>query len=361
VAGTVLSVDGKPLAGAVVALARLQDSQTYVVQPGFGRPSAPLRIVQNTVQAGTKVVTGSDGWFAFAPQPGPYQIIVMHPTGFATVAQGGPNAPLRLQPWARVEGVLRGPDREPLAGQQVRLFLQLERDPNYRDNYIYTLVAHTDARGRYVFDRVAPGRIRLARWLTSGAGGQRFEGAGVATVVEARPGQTQEVQLGGTGRTIIGRVSATAAFPESLAVFGDDDHQYVAMLVPDPPAGLAATTAPSATRPVPHSQPTTAPSPSDERPVTRFFPIEADGSFRIDGVADGRYKLDVRVMGNLREAAANTNRGVGIDVVREGTVTKDVTIGSGIAKPSGPVDVGELVLARRARGSAATKPVRVRP
>ena len=342
VAGTVVSADGRPVAGVVVALAR---------------PGSPLHIAHNTVVAGTRMVTGADGRFAFAPQSSSFRIVALHPSGCAEVERAGPSTTLRLKPWGRVEGVLRAGSK-PVAGEQVRLYR--EREPGVHDDNSYTLTAQTDGRGRFVFDRVAPGRARVARWIVMGTRRGRFEGEGVSAVVEPKSGESLAIRLGGSGRLVIGKINASAAFPDSLAVFADGEHQYFAGLIPLPspatqPTARTAPTAAPARALASQTRPSTAPSEPDRIARTRFFPIEPDGSFRIDDVPDGRYRLSVEVMEVVRHPPDQPESNVGAR--KEGWGSREITVASKGKGPGDPLDVGEMTLnGRELRPAGGARP-----
>src|SRR5881296_515060 len=78
-----------------------------------------------------------------------------------------------------------------------------------QETYEWTFVQHgtsvrTDANGHFAFSRVAPGDVWLTHSVTIRPGEGRQSGH---QYVKVAPGDQIVVQLGGTGRTVTGRVS----------------------------------------------------------------------------------------------------------------------------------------------------------
>src|SRR5262249_7113005 len=146
-----------------------------------------------------------DGRFSFTPPDDPYFVIAISDAGYAHAwPEDFVKAPtLVLQPWGKIEGELRV-GRRPAANQRVEFY----PDPiqhggkSYRLNDLYT--ALTDKDGRFAFDRVAPVPGEVSRNIPSAVGG--FPAWGWQERVEAKPGQTARVNIGGKGRPVIGRI-----------------------------------------------------------------------------------------------------------------------------------------------------------
>ncbi len=188
-AGIVRGPDGRPVAGADVAVA----DEPFGFRIRDGRLESPAR---STAQ---RVVTGVNGRYAFPPRrPGGW-IVAVHDLGFAmrSPEQLAASADVTLSPWGRIEGVLRF-GREPAPGQPIEAVLADTPLPGRVDAEV-----QTDGSGRFVLDRVTPGRLLVCRPV-------RHEDSGyipshrIAVNVEA--GRTATVQIGGTGRPVIGRL-----------------------------------------------------------------------------------------------------------------------------------------------------------
>jgi peroxiredoxin len=197
-----------------------------------------------------------------------------------------------LAPWGRIEGVLKiGP--RPAPRQKVSGWL-LDQGPFGRVDYD----AMTDDHGQFVLERVTPGRLMVYRyvddadhhgWTTSNPGD-----------VDLKPGESARIQIGGTGRPVVGRL----ALPEGLTltnfVLGH--------------GGNLAT--PRSWPPYPDDYPDW----NDERRSAwwdafrkthagrAYFAsfereyavtLRPDGSFRIEDVPAGRYVLKLPFTGNV--------------------------------------------------------------
>lgn len=261
VAGKILRPDGTPLEGAEVLLysshnrPRLENGR---VQRDFRNPDW------------VTAKTAPDGSFSLAPWTKSYTLMVMDDAGFAILGRDelAQVSQITLQPWARVEGTLRIGSR-PVANESIAvmpdyppedssLWKNVKSFPNYE--------TQTDQRGRFVFDRLFPGRIDIYRAL-------RFavseEGDALAAAQRVRLdlalGESVKIELGGKGRPVIGRV----VLPE-----GDDrtiDWTFCSGYF-DPPRG------------------------PDGRTIPGFgygFILNPDGSFRCEDVPGGSYELRI--------------------------------------------------------------------
>src|SRR5205807_2277491 len=105
--------------------------------------------------------SGRDGRFSLPPQDGPYSVVVLHDRGFAAigVGPGAPPSAITLRPWGRVEGTLRIGSR-PGAKQAVSLERDQPAGPPAPGVAVHN-TAETDVQGRFVFERVMPGAVRL--------------------------------------------------------------------------------------------------------------------------------------------------------------------------------------------------------
>src|SRR5262249_9488324 len=96
--GTVLTPDGKPAAGAKLAM---------------GIPGSHISMrngdVGDSSTYAARVETDKSGKFHFPPQDNAITLVVTHPSGFAKIASGTEwkQDTIKLQPWARMEGTFR--------------------------------------------------------------------------------------------------------------------------------------------------------------------------------------------------------------------------------------------------------------
>ncbi len=277
VRGVVRLPDGRPAAGAEVALCTPEKGAT------LGRARFLFRPRFNVTEA------DQEGRFSFAPDRTAHTVIAVHPEGFARVRieQLGEPVQVQLQPWGRIEGSFRVTGHPP-AGQKLTLLVPTDRhsaEPLYLD--LSSFSAQTDSGGNFVLELVPPGDFHL--YLNEGIG----KSLSCQTPVEVDPGQTTRVQIGGTGRRVVGRLVTT----ETNQVIDWSRQVHFAHLetkaAPFPqPAELRGEALERWTRDFWQSEEGRARFRS-----TRNFPLEvaADGSFRVEDVLPGAYELRAQV------------------------------------------------------------------
>jgi len=200
--GTVLGVDGKPLAGAEVALAGPDREGVYLTD---GKP----------VDAGASrwVKTNAEGRFLIPPSArldSPYQaVVVVHESGYAEVnlANFEESSKVALKPWGRIEGVYKVGDR-PLVDREITYYFNRLGDPDV-PGVDGKGKARTDSEGRFKFDRVAPGDVRVAPEYRANP---EFAGWSNGTLVQVESGRMVFAPVGGTGRAIVARVIPPEGF-----------------------------------------------------------------------------------------------------------------------------------------------------
>jgi hypothetical protein len=108
---------------------------------------------------------------------------------------------IQLQPWGRIEGVLRSAGQA-LANEKVCILKRMW-NPWIPSINLYgeTFITTTDAKGEFVFEFVPPGEHAL---------GHLFRGGGTMetrATIQVKPGETTMVELGGNGRAPLGHVA----------------------------------------------------------------------------------------------------------------------------------------------------------
>lgn len=273
IAGTVVLPNGKPAPNAQVALS----------------------IRGQFLQLGKASLVSYDGWIVRADQNGMFSlpryqgadtVIAVSEDGFAqvSVATLKQSPRIVLQPWARIEGVLRI-GRRPGTNQMVVLSdwrpmtVSQSLPPFHLDLNAYQ--AKTDAQGRFVITYVPPGTHQLAREVPEGSGWTQ-ETLGT---IEFKPGATKRVTFGGNGRTVVGRLKVGDNAPK--------DWQDGALFL--------RTASPFANKIM------EARSPEQRRKIIqsseyqremmnlRILPatLSADGSFKAEDVVPGKYELSL--------------------------------------------------------------------
>jgi hypothetical protein len=182
--------DGTPVAGAAVKIVLpLRTSRWPGSKWGTGRGTT----------------TDAQGRFGFPAQSDPYLVVVEHERGYveATEAQLARGAELVLQPWGRIEGTVEiGPQHGAFETFQVEYAWATDQKPGLSHH----ATTKADAQGRFVFDRLPPGRTQLTRLLpprrNDDAPAPEFE----SRLLEIRPGAVVQVAVRREGRPVTGKV-----------------------------------------------------------------------------------------------------------------------------------------------------------
>jgi hypothetical protein len=204
VRGVVLLPGGKPATNADVAL---QVENKYLAL-GKGVFAAG-----NMREEGLLVSAGADGSFTLPMYEHAESVIALNEEGYAQVSleQLKASPQIRLQKWGRIESTLRL-GHHPGTNQQVVLNRSQARwsannitpatlqPPFYEPN---AFQARTDDQGRFVIMFVPPGEQTIARLVSTGGGA--WTQSPLATV-EVNPGETIVTNLGGTGRSVMGKI-----------------------------------------------------------------------------------------------------------------------------------------------------------
>ncbi|NLE57427.1 MAG: hypothetical protein GX616_03645, partial [Planctomycetes bacterium] len=329
-AGTVLAPDGKPAGNATVVLVRpSQAGRAYAARFLDGRV--------DDARTGAVATTGSDGRFSFLSQTQPFRVVILHDQGFGELtmeaAAGSPQ--IKLQPWGRVEGRLQIGNKP---GSKEKIILRSEyqdpRNPDLRICHEYT--DQSDDDGRFVLGRVAPrpGFVgREVQYIKEKSCMIFFDHA---VPVEVTPGETTKVTVGGSGRTVTGRL----AVPPGKSV--DFDRAFV--------SGSLSIRRPLPTFPANASNMTDSQKiewyeswlASAEGQVWRkaemihyYVPVTSDGTFRVQDVPPGKYDLHI----SAHELHIGDAWGMGEQI---GGAASELTVPDGAGDST--VDVGSLEL-----------------
>jgi RNA polymerase sigma factor (sigma-70 family) len=284
-AGVVHGPDGRTLAGALVIVST-KSLRAQLYNGKFHEGAYP------------EVRTGADGRFSFPAQTEPFRVFVDHESGYAEADEKAlaATSDLTIQPWGRVEGVVKVGTRL-AAGVEVRLS---ETNNRWRPDEAMPITQaqqlKTDARGRYAFERVIPARISVSRIFTLERSSFHV-GVGCARTVMVKRDMTTLVDLGGAGRPVVGRfvlpagIKAGAVFPYH--------NQSLERVRPEPPypeilgandreVWLAEWLATAEGEAYSRSE------------CTVDTNVGPDGRFRVEDIPAGKYRLhaEVREPGN---------------------------------------------------------------
>ncbi len=290
VAARVFTPANRPAAGAKVALA-VAASQITINNGDIQDP--PVYSARED--------TDATGRFQFPAQDKDFQLVITHPSGFAYI-KSTPEWDLtriiHLEPWARVEGTFRigkaPAPNVPLQLDVSRLTGHGRNEPRF---YVgYHSVTRPD--GRFVFERVIPGKGWIGRqlFITAADGASRVTSA-ASIPAEFLAGKTCQIDLGGTGRAVVGKLRPPDGFKEKVRWNFALINVRCSTTSPDGSSyGFTAT-------------------------------VGRDGSFRIDDVPAGDHSLSVNFFQGVRALG-----------MREHTFTVPPP------KDDKPVDLGTLTL-----------------
>ncbi len=260
---------GKDVAAKVVTPRNIPATGAKIA---LGVAGAQINVHNGDIDGGSTYAsreTADDkGHFHFPAQDKDFQLVITHPSGFAHI-RSTPDWDLtriiHLEPWCRVEGTFRI-GKKPASNVPLSLDVTSVRSNGDGVPSIFTThYVTTGPGGRFVFERVIPGPGWLGRHLMLTVD----DGAAVVTSscmmqAEFPAGKTVHIDLGGTGRAIVGKLRPPDGFKEKVRwnfalVTGRSDAPQAEALSPN----FTAT-------------------------------IDRDGTFRIDDVPAGSYSLDVR-------------------------------------------------------------------
>jgi hypothetical protein len=271
ISGTIVDGNGRPAAGAQVAL-KLATSRLLL----SGKPSL------SSTLAGSIQLTDARGRFRINTDSAAQGLIAVADAGFAEIKtnQFSTDLTIKLQPWSRIEGtvweygnLVTNPD---VWGSSA--------NPSWPESLRTEFRTNSDLRGQFAFDFVPPGKFRIYRMIPTEGGAS----SGPGKVVEVRPGTTATIKLGGEGRPVIGRFKI--ANPYVAIDWQNLKYQpYARSVVPRPAQNLKRED---------FEKWRERPDIQQAFDNIRNYPVRVatNGSFRMDEVMAGKYEIGIQIV-----------------------------------------------------------------
>jgi len=271
--------DGKPMGSLKVYL--VDPSERLYMRTEAGQIDEPFS--RNVSSA----VSDADGCFVFEPRLEANTIIAAHDLGYTEVPaeQVIKTGKLTLQPWGAVKGVLR-------VGGKVATnhFVSLySMEYPYGDGTRFwppldlRLIMRPNESGKFAFPQVPPGERRV--WLQYADGdGPVPRSHGFA--INVKPGKTSQVTIGWSGYQVTGKIISKVPVDWERDMQRGTQHSFIRRHPDEPSSSKFAAI---------RGFWTSETGRAFQREPFQFVPVfHPDGSFEIDDVPPGEYRLSVR-------------------------------------------------------------------
>jgi len=284
------------------------------------------------------VKTDAEGRFSLpAALPSP-TIAAVHEQGYAEVAAEdlARTGKVVLQPWGRVEGVLKNGTRP---GPNEELMIAPRQTGPGGINYDWdTFKTASDQEGRFSFSYVPPGARQLVRVIPMGQ--NRGWMWSHIQPIDVKAGEVNKVIFGGVGRPVIGKL--VPSDPQRKLDWNSGHHSFGTKF-PQPPRRFKTQEE--------WQEWNNSAEMKEARKNHRYYAVRIaeNGSFRIENVLPGTYQLGI----NLTEPSddrfgsgppiGSLARDVDVPEIPGGVTDEPLNLGELTIQLKADLKVGELV------------------
>ncbi len=277
--GIVVMPNGEPAANAEVHLAGKG------FRPFMARHPFRDDFLESNIGEGSfKTKTDNHGRFAFKPRLGANRVMVVHPTScaVATIEELKTNSVI-LRPYGKVVGEYVGATASRALTIGIRPVSEALAIP-------YNKNVQTDREGKFIFERVPPGNYLIFRFTFLNGDREGKAGNSHYSAVNVNAAETSLARLGGGGRTIIGRIQIAKFLPHWTR-----DLQRIVTIKANALRPNSATALHQNFNDYPDFAAMETPwTASELREPKFYFAVKEDGTFAIDDVPPGNYRLELR-------------------------------------------------------------------
>lgn len=228
------------------------------------------------------------GAFSFANPSAKYTLAIIHEKGYGEVKDEDFQAKPEIvaRPWGRAEGVVMIGSKP--APQE---FVTIERAGGTGPHITFSLNdIKADQEGRFIFERVPSIPMRFGRLVAVVEDCGYFSGGHASSShwssYDVKPGETLQVQIGGTGRPVTGRFMPPKNDPQQAIAYSAAGWIHL------------------------DSEPFQAHDRASVLAQRHYtFQIENDGRFRIEDVPEGKYNLWIADVPRYDKKRDPTERG----------------------------------------------------
>jgi beta-lactamase regulating signal transducer with metallopeptidase domain/protocatechuate 3,4-dioxygenase beta subunit len=286
---TVLRPNGKPLVGA--RLLEIQHGGSVSIQDGVAN------VAQGSLCREGR--TGPDGVFSIPQYKEPWLVFILGDDSYAVADEKSlqQSPKVEAKPYARIEGQCRI-GSQPVPNRELTLSGMIGHVDG-ASNIFLEQKTTTDSDGRFTFQNVVPASsVRIARRDPN----ERRGVWSLGEPVHVEPGKTTQALIGGKGRPVIGRVEPPSGWTMPID-FHDHSEAHIDSnrpLIPYPFSLFRGKTMQDGLAWFDWQQRWhQTPEGHDymNRRVSLGVALAPDGSFRIDDVRPGEYRLAIRVNG----------------------------------------------------------------